>query len=39
MPGVMLVVRGDRARHVQQHGITITGVTDFTTACPVITTP
>jgi 2-dehydropantoate 2-reductase len=36
---VMLVARGDRARYVQQHGITVTGVADFTTACPVITDP
>jgi 2-dehydropantoate 2-reductase len=35
----MLVARGDRAHYVQQHGITITGVADFTIACPVITDP
>src|SRR5262245_36527838 len=36
---VVLVARGDRARYVQQHGITVTGVGDFTTTCPVITDP
>jgi ketopantoate reductase PanE/ApbA-like protein len=36
---VMLVARGDRARYVQQHGITVTGVADFTSTCPVITDP
>ena len=36
---VVLVARGDRARYVQQHGITVTGVADFTSACPVITDP
>jgi 2-dehydropantoate 2-reductase len=36
---VMLVARGDRARYVQQYGITLTGVADFTIACPVITDP
>jgi 2-dehydropantoate 2-reductase len=36
---VMIVARGDRARYVRQHGITITGVADFTIACPVITDP
>jgi 2-dehydropantoate 2-reductase len=36
---VMVVARGDRARYVRQHGITITGLADFTIACPVITDP
>ena len=36
---VMIVARGDRARYVRQHGITITGLADFTIACPVITDP
>ena len=36
---VVLVARGDRARYVQQHGITVTGVADFTIACPVLTDP
>src|SRR5262245_30181349 len=36
---VMLIARGDRARYVQQHGITVTGVANFTTACSVITDP
>ena len=36
---VMVVARGDRARYLRQHGITITGLADFTIACPVITDP
>jgi 2-dehydropantoate 2-reductase len=36
---VMVVARGDRARYVRQHGITLTGLADFTIACPVITDP
>jgi 2-dehydropantoate 2-reductase len=36
---VMVVARGDRARYVRQHGITLTGLADFTTACPVVTDP
>ena len=36
---VTIVARGDRARYVQQHGITITGLADFTITCPVITDP
>ena len=35
----MLVARGDRARYVQQHGITLTGVAACTIACPVTTDP
>ena len=36
---VMMIARGNRARSMQQHGITITGLADFTIACPVITDP
>jgi 2-dehydropantoate 2-reductase len=35
----MVVARGDRARYIRQHGITLTGLADFTIACPVITDP
>lgn len=36
---VVVVARGDRASYLRQHGITITGLADFTIACPVITDP
>jgi 2-dehydropantoate 2-reductase len=36
---VIVIARGDRARYIQQHGITLTGRADFTIACPVITDP
>jgi ketopantoate reductase len=36
---VMVVARGDRAGYLRQHGITITGLADFTISCPVITDP
>ena len=36
---VIVIARGDRARYIRQHGITLTGRADFTIACPVITDP
>ncbi|MBI2886794.1 MAG: 2-dehydropantoate 2-reductase [Chloroflexi bacterium] len=36
---VVVVARGDRAGYLRQHGITITGLADFNSACPVITDP
>jgi ketopantoate reductase len=36
---VRVVAGGHRAAYVRQQGITITGVADFTVACPVITDP
>jgi 2-dehydropantoate 2-reductase len=36
---VLVIARGPRAAYVRQHGITLTGVADFTTACPVLTDP
>ena len=36
---VTVIARGARARDLQQHGITLTGLTDFTAACHVITDP
>jgi 2-dehydropantoate 2-reductase len=36
---VRVITRGHRAQYLHQHGITITGVADFTVPCPVLTTP
>ena len=36
---VILIARGDRARHVQDHGITLAGLSDFTARCHVVTDP
>jgi 2-dehydropantoate 2-reductase len=36
---VVVVARGYRADYMRQHGITLTGLADFTIACPVITDP
>jgi 2-dehydropantoate 2-reductase len=36
---VSVVARGHRAAYLRQQGITLTGVADFTVACPVITDP
>lgn len=36
---VSLVARGDRAEHLRQNGITITGLGDFNVQCPVVTDP
>jgi 2-dehydropantoate 2-reductase len=36
---VTVIARGERARYLQDHGITITGLSDFTTASRVITDP
>jgi 2-dehydropantoate 2-reductase len=35
----VVVARGYRADYMRQHGITLTGLADFTIACPVITDP
>src|SRR5712691_10569725 len=34
---VMLVARGERAQYSKKHGLTITGLVDFTVPCPVVT--
>jgi 2-dehydropantoate 2-reductase len=34
---VVLLARGERAKFLQTHGIAITGLSDFTVACPVTT--
>jgi len=36
---VALVARGDRAEHLRQNGITITGLAEFNVACPIVTDP
>ena len=36
---VQLVARGERAKYLKEHGITITGLVDFTTPCAVVTDP
>lgn len=36
---VTLIVRGQRAAHVQQHGLTLTGLADFTVPVAVTTRP
>ena len=36
---VLVIARGSRAAYVRQHGITLTGMADFTTTCPVLTDP
>ena len=32
---VILVARGDRAEHLRQNGITITGLAEFNVPCPI----
>ncbi|MDP6496313.1 MAG: 2-dehydropantoate 2-reductase [SAR202 cluster bacterium] len=34
---VSLIARGDRARFLQQNGVTVTGLSKFNASCPVIT--
>ncbi len=34
---VLLIARGDRARFLQQNGVTVTGLSKFNASCPVIT--
>ncbi len=34
---VVLLARGERAKSLQTHGITITGLSEFTVSCPVVT--
>ncbi|HIO00394.1 MAG TPA: 2-dehydropantoate 2-reductase, partial [Alphaproteobacteria bacterium] len=34
---VSLIARGDRARFLQQNGVTVTGLNKFNASCPVIT--
>lgn len=36
---VTLIARGERAQYLQQHGVTITGLVDFTIPCPIVTDP
>jgi 2-dehydropantoate 2-reductase len=36
---VTVIARGERARHLREHGIAITGLADFTAPCRVITDP
>ena len=36
---VSLIARGERARYLQQNGITLTGLAEFNVTCPVITDP
>ena len=36
---VSLIARGERARYLQQKGITLTGLAEFNVTCPVITDP
>jgi 2-dehydropantoate 2-reductase len=36
---VTVIARGHRASYLQQQGITITGLADFTITCPVVTDP
>lgn len=36
---VTLISRGARAHYLQHHGITITGLVDFTIPCAVVTDP
>jgi len=36
---VVLIARGKRAEYLKKHGITITGLTDFTTPCNVVSDP
>jgi 2-dehydropantoate 2-reductase len=36
---ITLIARGHRASYLEQHGITVTGLADFTVACPVVTDP
>ena len=36
---VTLLASGDRAEHLRQNGITITGLAEFNVACPIVTDP
>jgi len=36
---VTLVARRERAKHLQQNGITITGIAEFNVQCPIVTDP
>lgn len=36
---VKLAARGERAKYLKEHGVTITGLVDFTTPCTVVTDP
>jgi 2-dehydropantoate 2-reductase len=36
---VTLVARGDRAEHLRNNGITITGLAEFNVQCPIVTDP
>ena len=36
---VQVIARGSRAAYLKEHGITITGLSDFNIPCPVVTDP